>query len=103
MDSGAEYLVTPNMDLAIVEAAVRPRSDLSRGADSDRVVERVAGCATAVKIRGQKLIQRKGGAAGVAKIPAHFPIDRVLGAPAQSVTVIEIRFKLSVVKMARQR
>jgi hypothetical protein len=27
----------------------------------------------------QKLIQRKGGAAGVAKIPAHFQIDRVLG------------------------
>ena len=28
----------------------------------------------------QKLIQRKGGAPGVAKIAAHFPIDRVLGA-----------------------
>jgi len=28
----------------------------------------------------QKLIQRKGGAAGVAKIPARFQIDRVLGA-----------------------
>src|ERR1700724_2599716 len=27
----------------------------------------------------QKLIQRKGGAAGVSKIPTHFPIDRVLG------------------------
>src|SRR5271165_4981847 len=30
----------------------------------------------------QKLIQRKGGAAAVAKIPAHFPIDRMLGAPS---------------------
>jgi hypothetical protein len=28
---------------------------------------------------GQKLIQRMGGAAGVAKIPAHFQIERVLG------------------------
>src|SRR5271166_2251998 len=46
----------------------------------------------------QKLIQRKGGAAGVAEIPAHFPIDRVLGAPRHLVTITEIRFKLSVVK-----
>src|SRR5271166_757679 len=32
----------------------------------------------------QKLIQRKGGAAGVAEIPAHFPIDRVLGAASRT-------------------
>ena len=46
----------------------------------------------------QKLIQRKGGAAGVAKIPAHFPIDRVLAPLAILVTIADIRFKLSVVK-----
>ena len=48
----------------------------------------------------QKLIQRKGGAAGVAKIPAHFQIDRVLGARSTMlVTIIDIRFTLSVAKM----
>ena len=41
----------------------------------------------------QKLIQRKGGPAGVAKIPAHFQIDRVLGTLAILTNYCENAFE----------